>query len=576
MRSRRLRGAVAIALLAATVAGCTGLPTDSEVVAQRVPRVEGDGNEPVRVIPPEPRADMTALELAAGFLRAQTDAADRHGIARSYLTPAAARAWNDEAQVHVYTDSPVIREVGPGAVEVTVQAVAVINPDGSYSPTAQSLRDVFLASRTGDVLRLSSVPQGLWLQPQDITRSYRRLSLYYLTGDADTVVPDPRFLPRRRSDVAGALVESLLGPPSAWLRPAVTTAIPQGARLLGTSVEDDGTIEVDLSSAAGRVSGRQRERLVAQLVWTLTQLPELRGVRLLIDGERVRVGGSDARRRRVDVARFNPDGVTDRAPVTFNLPSGQVARQLPDPRPGEDDRRPDSRVDPPLLSKPAVSPADQTLAGVGCRRRGDVCVVAGDGAPVVRFPAREPRTLSWGSGRWGVFVLDGPDPGRLVLVPPEGTPRVVQLVTRRRLDSITDLRVSRDGARVALIASDTLWVGVVVRRGDGRLQVLNLRQLPLPQLTRLSDVVWAGPTSLYVLAVASAGAAKLPVLVQVDGSTITPLRVGGLPGEATAIAAAPDRPLVLEAGGPDGAGLWRVDAGLANRITDGSAPSYPG
>jgi germination protein M len=108
------------------------------------------------------------------------------------------------------------------------------------------------------------------------------VSAYYLRG---------RFVGTAHRSVAAtdqpaetALLELLIGPNAEERAAGLHTQIPAGTRLLGLTIRD-GLATVDLSSefAAG-VDPREDRGRLAQVVYTLTQFPTVRGVRFRIDG----------------------------------------------------------------------------------------------------------------------------------------------------------------------------------------------------------------------------------------------------------------------------------------------------
>jgi len=97
-----------------------------------------------------------------------------------------------------------------------------------------------------------------------------------------------------RPRVAAAAVTALLAGPSVEERAAgVGTSIPEGTELLGVSIER-GLATVDLTptfeSGGGSLSMFNR---LAQLTYTLTQFPTVRGVNLELDGKPVTVFSSE-------------------------------------------------------------------------------------------------------------------------------------------------------------------------------------------------------------------------------------------------------------------------------------------
>ncbi len=117
------------------------------------------------------------------------------------------------------------------------------------------------------------------------------------TGSSQTLVPVARSLAVLSTivtDLPRTAVEFLLLGPTPGENesiPAITSAVPDGTRLLDLSVSD-GVATIDLSSefAAGSGSFSEIARL-DQLIYTLTRFEEIDGVRLKIDGVPVEVFG---------------------------------------------------------------------------------------------------------------------------------------------------------------------------------------------------------------------------------------------------------------------------------------------
>ena len=94
--------------------------------------------------------------------------------------------------------------------------------------------------------------------------------------------------------IGTAAMESLLaGPNTQEQAAAVGSQIPAGTQLLGLNV-DDGVATVDLTSEfeSGGGSASMNMR-IAQVVYTLTQFPTVKGVLFQLDGQRVDVLGGE-------------------------------------------------------------------------------------------------------------------------------------------------------------------------------------------------------------------------------------------------------------------------------------------
>lgn len=127
------------------------------------------------------------------------------------------------------------------------------------------------------------------------------IAVYFLLAELDDQSPGPFLVPVYRegmaaTDPARTVMEALLAGPAAGEAagtPAMTTAIPEGTEVLGVDIID-GLATVDLSGEYddGGGSFGMFARL-AQVVYTLTRLPEVDEVAFRIEGESVAVFSSE-------------------------------------------------------------------------------------------------------------------------------------------------------------------------------------------------------------------------------------------------------------------------------------------
>jgi germination protein M len=94
----------------------------------------------------------------------------------------------------------------------------------------------------------------------------------------------------RKPGIGAETVRALLAGPSSTMRAAgVGTVIPSATQLLGLDVSG-GIATVDMSSEFASGGGSLSEQMrLAQLVYTLTQFPTVKGVRLKLDGQDTKV-----------------------------------------------------------------------------------------------------------------------------------------------------------------------------------------------------------------------------------------------------------------------------------------------
>lgn len=129
------------------------------------------------------------------------------------------------------------------------------------------------------------------LRPQET-----RVSVFFVgTADgAGTMAPVQRTVRGRRAqEVLRGAFEALLAGPTAEERArGLSTEIPAGTRLRALSVRE-GVVTVDLSEAVGSGGGStSMQGRLWQIVYTGTQHPAARQVRLIVEGEeRQSLGG---------------------------------------------------------------------------------------------------------------------------------------------------------------------------------------------------------------------------------------------------------------------------------------------
>ena len=579
-----MRAPAAVLALAVLSAGCSlplphGVQQPGKVAAgQRPPR-------DIQVLPPGPRADARPTDVVLGFLGAQSNPDRQHAIARQFLTPSRRTSWRDAGEVRVYDPRTLqLREKAQlgeqSTVEVTADVTGVINPDGSYEATAPTqLTEAYGLRRTErGPWQLADVPAGLRLSPADRDRSFRARRTYFLApsytaGQPDHLVADQVLLPVQ-PDPAPSLVSRLLDGPSRLLDGSVVTNVPAGTSVRSVTTTAQGIVTVDLSAQVQQLPDAARQGLSAQLVWTLRQLGTagFTGLRLLADGRPLRVPDTGAVQPSGEWEAYDPDGLGSE-PALYYLADHRLralGTSLP-PGPATTGSAGDAGSLP-------VDAAAITTDGLG------VALLTGRSTSVVQVrtgPLRAPSyaaprlrrtgltSPSWGSGEAGLWLLhDGRD---VLLLPATGPARLVPL-NRALPAPLTSLAVSRDGARVAIVAAGRLFVGRVEHRGAVAERVAGLLAIA-PPLNGVEAVAWETGTSLVVLG--RVRDTLLPVRVAVDGSAVEPFDGPGLPGPPTSLAASPAGVWVAVGAGRTGR-LYRVRGHGFDVGPTGSTPVYPG
>lgn len=575
-----MRRAPALTLLGLLLTGC-GLPVPDGVQSAGDVQPQRAEPAPVEVLPPGPQAGASPAQVVAGFLNAQSSPDDDHAVARQFLAPGL--EWDDEAGAVVY-ELGSLRfaqdPADPTSFAVRVQVTGRISADGAFSLVDRTETAAYSLARQPDgEFRLTKVPPGLLLTRGDRDRSFTPYEVYFLGRAADgsataRLVPDRVFLPET-ADPAQALVDALLGGSTDALLGAVESAAPVGTT--GTAAVTDGIATVELSESVLDLGSRDRQRLAAQLVWTLTQVPEVSGVRLAAGGRPLQVPGADEVQDRGSWSEYDPVG-TGQDPAPLHYVRNRVLRTLTGPA------LPDTEVTRAgglEVDEVAVSPVGGELAAITRGPGGDVLRTGPVQGPLVQVLAKRGlRSPTWGPGTQGVWVLEpGPRP-LLWRVPSDGPAQAVRYPQPNGAGALTAVQLSRDGARIALVfgagPAGRLYVGRVEPAGGG-FTVTGADRVA-PDLVAVTDVGWQSGTSLVVLASRTAGAPQLLLwTVPVDGSTgPTPVPRQGLTGVPESLAAMPGQPLVVAARLDGRSVLFRESGALLLQTEQGGLPVYPG
>jgi hypothetical protein len=160
-----------------------------------------------------------------------------------------------------------------------------------------------------------------------------------------------------------------------------------------------------------------------------------------------------------------------------------------------------------------------------------------------------------------------------------GAPQTVTAATLAGLGRATAFQLSPDGVRAAVVVEGAeggqLYLGTVVRT-EGTVGVRDLRSVT-PTLRQVVGVAWRNAGRLVLLAGDPGEQRTVPYEVDVDGWGLTSVTTSGLPGQPTAIAAAPSRLPLVSANGT----MWQLLGGYWVTLVRGAqplpggAPFYP-
>ncbi|MER6916624.1 LpqB family beta-propeller domain-containing protein [Streptomyces sp. NPDC000594] len=582
------------------------MPSSGDVRAVKAsPRADSQ----IRVEAVPPRKGATPHQVIEGFLEAMTSDDAKFATARAYLTKDMAKKWRPELGTTVLAEAP---ESGPGreggdsdpGVDYPLigKKVAQVDKERAYKAvTPEDYRQLIHLTRQkgrdGTEWRIDRLPQGLILGAADFQRNYQPVNKYYFAVGRSTVVADPIFIRQRLDpvtlvDPVTQSVRALLEGPTEWLEPVVESPFPKGTRLkddTSLGFDDRNTLEVPLNEKANGVSRAQCDKMAAQILFTLKDLSSSRVDQVelqranggmlcsLSSGqEEVYAPGHDSQRAGTQ-SQYVVDGKNSLAV----LPKSGQGRPTAVPGPLGGGGLP--------LGQIAVAHDEDTAAAV--TKDGRELLVSpidteGAATPLVRSRGTDRADRlsapSWdGSGDLWVADRDPLHGGLLRFAQGGGEPLPVAIVPDLGGARIESLRLSADGARIALLLTrdgrTTLQIGRVERRGpvdDPVVTVAALRPAA-PQMETVTAVSWAGPSRLVVVG-KEAGEVQQIRYIQTDGSSSAASVLPGL-NSVKAVAASEDerQPLVAHSGGE---GIVRLPSGAnwQKVVTEGSSPVYPG
>jgi hypothetical protein len=526
--------------------------------------------------PAGPERGVDPFRLVREFIEATGSSANGHAAARAFLSRNAAASWDDRAGVTVIEDAPGAAPMtGPDGIRrirVGGTRLGVLTANGSFMSAAGAFSIPLDVVTEDGEWRITNPPPGVLVEATALQRNYRQVRVSFIDPNRGTLVPDLRWVPTQpAATLPGRVLDMLLAGPSQRLAGAVRSAIPDTARprsnvLVGRS----GRTVINLSGL-GEITEQQRRLVAAQIVASLDGLVPT-PLRLLADGEPLVPGQ----------AEWRPADIASSAPPTGPRPDvpGQVViggrlrglNGIPVPGPAGDGRL-------TVLSAARSNPGGELLAvvvaGPDGRPQLRVGPVNGDLAlaPLEAVTMTRPTWRPSGTELWTVIN------GRTVMgvaLSGTGPPLTYQVNATEltQLGPISELRLSRDGVRVAAVIEGRLVVAAVVTE-SGTMSLRHPQVLRDGNLPPTASADWARPE---LLVVASAGSPVQVSSVSVDGLTRRQLSSTNLTGPLTEIVAAPGREVLLA----DATGLWaysdtqEVWEPLLGGLGPGSVPLYPG
>ncbi len=465
-------GAAVVALVLLAVTACAGIPGAGPV--QDVREI-GDVAEPAQ--PQAPQAGQLPDQIVRGFIQASADTNDvPYAAAKQFLTPAAQAWWQSgPTQVVVLDDLFRLEVTDTSTVTLRGTQIGALGADRAYQAVqAKPYAHEYHLTKVDGQWRITDPQSEVLIQNQQFDDAFRPRSVYFLDGSGTVVVPDPRYLEGGLSSAnrITRLVNLLLDGPSDRLEPGVLSQLGPDAELRSNVTTDDaGIVHVDLKGVTVSTPDA-RAGLAAQIVWTL--YPDAQRVAITIDG--VPLTGTDSNSNvsvytPQSVDSYDPDRVsgTGQAPTDpwFVDPSGAIVSLTEDLEPMWGPVGTGSYV----VSSAAMSAANGSLAAVTIGTPDNAAgrqLVLGrpldhlQTTPVLVADELTPPTFTrTGDEVW--VVQNGAKKPQVIAITTGGNPArsVVQADGLVGLGEVTQLVLSPDGTRVAVVANSRLYLGVV-------------------------------------------------------------------------------------------------------------------
>ncbi|GAA2516019.1 LpqB family beta-propeller domain-containing protein [Rarobacter incanus] len=508
MARRTLCGLLAV-LAALALAGCASIPTSGSVMSASLPAT---GNETVYIEADGPTQDASPLDIARGFIRAQAVGVyDDYRVAKEFLTSARAQSWDPGTETIVYTGEPAFSALGPDGTPADTTAsgaaaeyvdvsgpialAARVDSTGQFaeeSADAEQVVSMRMVREDGQ-WRISTSPEGTLISMPNFTSTHRRVALQFLSPDRTYLVPDVRWYPVK--NLAGYVAEGLLAGPAQWLQDAVATAIPPKTALNvagSVQIDADGQVAIDLDQTILALDATARAEMMAQFAETLYQVPQVRSVRIM----------SGATDLTVSPATLMRDPT---AGVSVSLVKDGRLGSIRDGGFHADDAF--GAITVGKVTGLAVEAADGVQRGRTAIVRvgaGALYQIRAAGVAAGATPLLKAKTVSNPSIDRHGWVWTAAN-GKIVAISQAGTVRPAARWLEGR--SVLAVRVSRDGARVAIVSrsaqdsaeASRVDIAAVVRDDGGAPSQLVQGIVAGGGIAGAEDVTWIGEATVAVL-----------------------------------------------------------------------------
>ncbi|KAA2260949.1 hypothetical protein F0L68_19310 [Solihabitans fulvus] len=570
--SRRfsLRGArLPLVLLCALLplVGCAAIPTESPAK----PAGDARASEQAQPAAPPPR-DLDPQNLVRQFVEATANPDRGYAAAMPYLTKSAQKAWDTTATVTIIDDTfqTVPNPTAKDQPDLDKQRVVTLRgknvgqlsaSDNAFVPRIPSDVEATLHLERQDdgQWRIADAPPGVFVTEAGFRTNYTQVAVYFYNQDQTILVPDLRWVASAGSSggVQARVIDALLKGPSDGMKSALRNALGSKVKVYtAVAPADDGSLLVDLSQLPD-LTDQTKRQVVAQVVRSLASVTTSR-IKVQSDG--VDLFADHKFWRPEDITTDDPQ-TTPNAELRGMVVSGGQVRSLKDGSPVKGPAGTteyDVQTAAQSLDGSELAVVSKTAQGVKLRvGKADQQLREVDQLPPgdLTRPTWMPSATPGGPGAEVWTVVDHSDVVQVLVNGDTTSTRPVnagELTSYvQRYGPITDLRLSRDGTRVAAVIGGRLVVGSVARAQDSA----SIKSARVLQQTSLGSTVTAVDwPSQEAVVVATTSSSQPVVKVFVDGFQVDRFNTSNLTVPITSLAAAPSRPVIAV----DRTSMWQA------------------
>lgn len=558
---------IGLVLIVGLTAACGGIPSTSAIY-------QGDDSpntsqQVIRVIARPPVDGLAPDAVVRGFLNACADSAENFAIAREYLTGVVQTSWNPNTGTQIYDSSRLSLESTGDRITVTAPLDSTITTSGklAYNQTDSSVSQQYkLQKDSSGQWRISELPNGLLLSRNDFDRSYRAFPTYFFGEKSDQLIPDFVMLSGNTNTNVTTLTRALLAGPASELMPALTSAIPLDTTLTYSGVPvNNGIAQVDLSEEVLSADKEAREKISAQLVWTLTSLPGVSGVRIMISGQQFEVPGISGVQVPANWKRFSPDPKGQTASL-YSVTGANIVKFADN--------------EATIVARANMAVGEKLDSAQISTRRDQFAAIGQDGKQLL---INEPGQMvmnpihigsamarpAWTARNeivvpdYGVGLFAHTSQGEAIDIQLETTPLGTQ-------SDIKSIAIASDGVRIAMVFSrgdtDRLALGTITWTDVG-ISIKGTRKIE-NSVTQISDVAWANSHELQMLGSISNGSIALIGLAIGTGQWTT----SSAPVGAQTLTVGANAAIYVGVTDGDAAAVVKQEFGPWVKVIDAAAP----